>query len=480
MGNLDVDDGAHMRTAQPVKDDGLVQAVEELRPEVFPHHVHEPLTHRMRLLAVRLRRQDLAAQIGGQDDHGVAEVDGAPVAVGQPPVVEHLQQQVEDVGMGLLDLVEEDHLIGAAAHRLGQRTGFLIADIAGRRADQAGDGVLLHVFRHVDTDHRRLVVEQERGQGLGQLCLAHSGGAKKEKRPGRAVRVLEAGAGAAHRVADGDHGFLLPHHTLAQRALHVQQLLALALQHLVHRDAGPARDDAGDVGGLHRFVQERLMRGCLQRGELPLEPGNDPVGELAGAGEVAVPLRDLERAARGIELLLDPLPACEPFLLGAPDRGLVGRALLQRGELLAEPLEPVAGALVGLFLERFPLDLELDDATVELVELLRLGIDLHPQPARRLVDQVDRLVGQKAVGDVAVGERRGRDDGVVGDGDAVMNLVLLLEAAQDGYRVLDRGLRHVDGLEAPRQRRGPSPHACGTRRASSRRRNEARPGRARA
>ena len=227
----------------------------------------------MRLLALRLRRQDLAAQIGGQDDHAVAEVDGAPVTVGQPPVVEHLQQQVEDVGVGLLDLVEKDHLIGAAAHRLGQRAGLVIADIAGGRADQAGDGVLLHVLRHVDADHRRLVVEQERGQGLGQLGLAHPGGAEKEERAGRAVRVLEAGAGAAHRVADLGHGFVLPHHTLAQRALHVQQLLALALQHLVHRDAGPARDDAGDVGGLHRFVQERLMRGCLQRVESALEVG---------------------------------------------------------------------------------------------------------------------------------------------------------------------------------------------------------------
>ena len=38
--------------------------------------------------------------------------DGPALAVGQPAVVEHLEQDVEDVGVGLLDLVEQDHLVG--------------------------------------------------------------------------------------------------------------------------------------------------------------------------------------------------------------------------------------------------------------------------------------------------------------------------------------------------------------------------------
>ena len=90
---------------------------------------------------------------------------------------------------------------------------------------------------------------------------------------------------------------------------------------------------------------------------------------------------------------------------------------------------------------------------VELVELLGLGIDLHPLARRRLVDQVDRLVRQEAVGDVAVGQRRRRDDRRIGDAHAVMGLVLLLQAAQDRDRVLDRRLGDEHRLEAPRQRR---------------------------
>ena len=95
--------------------------------------------------------------------------------VGQPAVVEHLQQDVEHVRMRLLDLVEQDDLIGPAPHRFGERAAFFVADIARRRADQPRDRVLLHVFRHVDADQRILVVEQIFGQRLGQLGLADAG-----------------------------------------------------------------------------------------------------------------------------------------------------------------------------------------------------------------------------------------------------------------------------------------------------------------
>src|SRR3546814_6523857 len=63
--------------------------------------------------------------------------------------------------MRLFDLVEQHDLIGAAAHRFGERAALFITDIARRRADEACDAVLLHEFGHVDADHRIVVVEQE-------------------------------------------------------------------------------------------------------------------------------------------------------------------------------------------------------------------------------------------------------------------------------------------------------------------------------
>src|SRR2546425_451298 len=73
--------------------------------------------------------------------------------------------------------------------------------------------------------------------------------------------------------------------------------------------------------------------------------------------------------------------------------------------------------LLRLLLHRRQLDLELPDAPLRLVERQRRGIDLHPQAGGRLVDEVDRLVRQEAVGDVAVGENRGGDQRGVADPD---------------------------------------------------------------
>ena len=108
--------------------------------------------------------------------------------------------------------------------------------------------------------------------------------------------------------------------------------------------------------------------------------------------------------------------------------------------------------VVGFLLQRLALDLELDDAPLEPVHRLGLGVDLHADARGGLVDQVDRLVGQLPVGDVAMRERRRGDDRRIGDVDAVVHFVALLQAAQDRDRVLDRRLVDQHFLEATLER----------------------------
>ena len=134
------------------------------------------------------------------------------------------------------------------------------------------------------------------------------------------------------------------------------------------------------------------------------------VGKLARLGEVALALRLFELDARLVELFLDLGGDAELLLLRPASGASAGRLLLEVGEFLLQLDQPVLRGRVGFLLQRLALDLELHDAAVDLVELLGLGIDLHAQPRRRLVHQVDGLVGQEAVGDVAVGQRRRRHE----------------------------------------------------------------------
>jgi hypothetical protein len=122
----------------------------------------------------------------------VLEVHRAPLAVCEAAVVQDLEEHVEDVRVRLLDLVEEHHRVGPAAHRLGQLAALLVAHIAGRSTHQPGHRVALLVFGHVEPDQGPLVVEEVLGEGPGQLGLANPGGTQEDEGTDRAVGIREA------------------------------------------------------------------------------------------------------------------------------------------------------------------------------------------------------------------------------------------------------------------------------------------------
>jgi hypothetical protein len=78
------------------------------------------------------------------------------------------------------------------------------------------------------------------------------------------------------------------------------------------------------------------------------------------------------------------------------------------------------------------------------------GVD--PGPGARAVHEVDRLVRQEPVGEVAVRQLGGRDQRCVADVHVVVLLVAPAQPTQDRDRRGDRGLGDADRFEAPLQR----------------------------
>ena len=105
-----------------------------------------------------------------------------------------------------------------------------------------------------------------------------------------------------------------------------------------------------------------------------------------------------------------------------------------------------------LFFHRLALNLQLNQAALEAIHGLGLGVNFHSDPTACLIDQVDGFVRQLPVSDVTLTQFGRSDNGAVSNIDAVMHLVALFEATQNGDGVLLAGLVHQHLLETSLQR----------------------------
>ena len=369
--------------------------------------------------------------------------------------------------MGFLDFVEQDDRVGLTPYGLGQLSAFVIPHVSRRGSDKPADAVLLLILAHVDTCHHAVVVEEVVGQGLRQLRLSHTGGAEEDERPDRSLRVLQSGTATSYGVAHGEDGLVLTYHALMQLFLQVEQLLALALLHLRHRDAGPAAHNLGDVVARHLFLHHRVA--ALSAGQLlvdglvlSLQRLDFSVADLCHLTIVAFALGTVGLEFQPLYLLLVMLDLVEQRPLCLPFRLVLLLFFLEVGDLLLHVLQTLACALVlvggcacravNVALDGLTLDFKLFQLTADVVKLLWHRVTLHPQLGGGLVHQVDGLVRQEPVGDVTVRQLHGADDGLVLDTHLVMVLVPFLQASQDADGVYHVRLIHHHGLEPPLQR----------------------------
>ena len=291
--------------------------------------------------------------------------------------------------MRLLDLVEQHDRVRVTANSLGELAALVVAHIARGATDELGDLELTAKLRHIEANERVLAAKEILGERLSELGLACAGGTKEDKATTGTTRVLERRAAAAHGLGDGLDGLVLADNAGLEHAFGLQQATALALGERGNRHARGHGHDVGNLGDIdgERAGVELGRPGSLGLGELNLG-SLLLLGDLGGLVHV-VALGGLLRG--GLKLL--------HAMLGLAHR--LGRAV--GGD---------AGAGAGL------------------------------------VNEVDGLIGQEAILDVAVGEVRGGLDSTLRIAHMVVLLVARLERGQDLDRVLDARLLDIDGLEA--------------------------------
>ena len=242
--------------------------------------------------------------------------------------------------------------------------------------------MLLHKLGHIQTDQRLRRIEQIVCQLLDQLRLTHAGRAHKDEAD-RLVLGRDSHPVAADGGRHGGNGLVLAHNMALQALLQLGQTLELLLLDLAGRDLRPHLDDAGDIlhGQLRHPLGVQLLQLRLQAHLLRAKLGN--------AGIAGIQLR------LGILLALLRLGGHQRFAL--------------EGNILQIALD---------------LQTAVDGGIVQIH--VRAGF----------VDQVNGLIGQKTVGDIALAEHHRLTQHALGNGDAVVILVIMGNALQNLEGVL--------------------------------------------
>ena len=305
----------------------------------------------------------------------------------------------------------------------------------------------LLVLAHIDTGHHGLVVEEELREGLCQFRLTHARCAQEEEGTDGPVLVAEPRTAAANRIRHSPDGLVLTNDPLVEFVLHPQELFLFALHHAVHRDARPPGHHFGNVLRRNGFSDNRILdRRLLGLEFLDAFAGlrDFSVAQFSHTSVIALALGDLSFVLIVFYLLACGLQLCQKALLLIPT---LGKLCLAGLEFLKFGLDLFRLKRGAFALHRFLLYLQLTDLGIEDVDRLRHRIHLQTQLACSLVHQVDSLVRQEPVVDVAVAEVHRGDEGVILDAHLVVVLVLLLKSTQYGDALCGRRFVHHNLLE---------------------------------
>ena len=164
----------------------------------------------------------LFRQVRGHDDEGVLEVHHPPFVIRQTTVIQYLQQHIEHIRMGFLDLIEQDNRVGFPTDCFCQLTSFIVSHVSRRCTDESGGTELLLVLGHIDTRDHIFVIEQVVCQGLCQLGLTDTGRTQEDKTADRSFRILQSCPATSYRITHGHDRLILTDDPFVQFFLQMQ------------------------------------------------------------------------------------------------------------------------------------------------------------------------------------------------------------------------------------------------------------------
>ena len=202
----------------------------------------------------------------------------------------------------------------------------------------------------------------------------------------------------------------LADHAGPQSVFHAQQFLALAFEHFIDRDAGPFAHHTGNMIRADDFRDKPVISvsvfAAFHIGDPLFEIWNSRKFKFGGFLQIANALGFGHFGISAVQLFFGRGGTFQFVLFSRPRCGQLIRLGLQLSDFAFNRLTTIFGGSIFFFLQRFRFDFELQEAPVNLVQFFRFGIDLHAQARGRFIHQIDRLIRQEPISNIAIGQGR--------------------------------------------------------------------------
>src|SRR5260221_11395368 len=141
---IQLDDGAEHLLADGVERYYEQPVEQRIRKDLHQGSAHRPLQtlgagHQFRVLAHV--DDDVLRGVARQNNDGVFEINRAAFAVLHPALVKDLDENLVNIGVGLLDFIQQHDAVGPPPDSLGKDAAFAVANVSGRRTLQRADRV---------------------------------------------------------------------------------------------------------------------------------------------------------------------------------------------------------------------------------------------------------------------------------------------------------------------------------------------------
>ena len=210
----------------------------------------------------------------------------------------------------------------------------------------------------------------------------------------------------------------------------MQRLIPLAFRQLSHRNPRPPGNNTGNLILRHRLMHQRqilLMNRFLLLRQLLLKLRKLAVLQLRRLIQIIILLRRLNLLINILNFLTQLGETLHRGFFIIPLSLLPVKFIPKLRKLSLKMLQPLLAQTIRLLFQSRLFNLKLHDFPAQLIQLRRHRIKLRLNQSTGFIHQVNRLIRQKTVGNIAIGECSRRHKRRVRNLNAVEHLVALLQ-----------------------------------------------------